>query len=329
MTASYQVLLEPNGGSFECREDQTVLEAAIAAGYWLPHSCRAGTCASCLVPVRGGEFSHGRPEFPLPAGSCMTCQARPHSDLVLEAPNLPKEPGLRVVQGPARVLDVSRPSDDVVIVRAQLPAASGFRFIPGQYAEVILRDGSRRSYSMANLPDDAGTIEWHIRKMPGGRFSGHAHANLKPRDMLRVEGPFGTFRLHEGDAPIIFLASGTGFAPIASILAAHHEEIVRRGARLYWGGRVPADLYAFDAVQAWQERASGLRFIPVLSEADGAWAGRSGYVHQAVLDDFDSLAGHEVYACGNPLMIEAARASFVADRGLPAERFYSDAFIAR
>lgn len=331
MSATYKVLLQPNGGSFECRDDQSVLDAAIAAGYWLPHSCRAGSCNSCVVPLAGGEvaYAESAPEAVPAPGSCMTCQARPRSDLCLDVPKVPAAPGLRVVQAPVRVQEVTRPSHDVVVVRAQMPSASGFTFVPGQYAEVILRDGTRRSYSMANVPDDSGLIEWHIRKMPGGRFSEHAYANLKPRDLLRVEGPFGTFRLQDGDAPIIFLASGTGFAPIASMLAAHHEDISRRGAALYWGGRTLQDLYAYNAVHAWQENSPNLRFVPVLSEAAEGWEGRTGLVHQAVLDDFPELITHEVYACGNPLMIDAAKTSFMAQRGLPLERFYSDAFIVR
>jgi CDP-4-dehydro-6-deoxyglucose reductase, E3 len=236
---------------------------------------------------------------------------------------------MRVVAAGARVAEVSRPSADVAVLRLQLPATSGFRFKPGQYLDIVLRDGARRSYSMANVPDETGVVELHVRRIPGGRFSEHAYDKLKARDMLRVEGPFGIFTLNTSEAPIVFLASGTGYAPIASMLAAHKQEIGQRGARLYWGGRKSSDLYGLDDLLAWHNDHPGVELIPVLSEPGDGWTGRTGFVHDAVLADHESLAGHEVYACGNPLMIKAAQTSFCAERGLSELAFFSDAFIAK
>ncbi len=331
----FQVRLDPNGGHFACRPDQTVLDAAMAAGYWLPHQCRSGTCGACRLPVVSGEISHAAAGSEAtavaetPAGLCLTCQARPTTDVVLDAPHVPAEAGQRVIQAGARVIDVQRPSADVAVVRLQVPPASGWCFRPGQYADVVLRDGTRRSYSMANAPDDEGSIEWHIRRMEGGRFSPHAYDKLKARDLLRIEGPFGSFMLRSGSAPVVLLASGTGYAPIASMLKVHAAELAERGAVLYWGGRRLSDLYAVSSVAQWEADHPGVRLVPVLSDADAGWTGRQGLVHEAVLADQSDLSAHEVYACGNPLMIEAARRDFTERGGLEPANFFSDAFVLR
>ena len=330
MSEVFQIRLAPHSGQFACSAEQTLLDAAVAAGYWLPHSCRAGTCNSCHLALVSGEVVHAPlPEGadPVPEGQCRTCQARPQSDLVLDAPTVPREPGQRVVTAGARVLSVEKPSADVAVVRLQVPAASGFRFQAGQYVDVLMKDGARRSYSLANPPNEEGLMEWHVRRMEGGRFSSHAYDKLKARDLLRVEGPYGTFVLHEGNAPIVLLASGTGYAPIAALLQTHGDAIAARGAVLYWGGRQWSDLYAVPSVAEWEAQYPGVRLIPVLSEPQEGWQGRTGFVHAAVLQDLSDLSRHEVYACGNPLMIDAAREAFVTQAGLPPGRFYSDAFV--
>lgn len=333
---AFVVTVAPAGGQFSCTPGQSVLEAGIAAGYWLPHSCRNGTCKSCCIPLLEGAVSYPEPtgeRAEIPAGQCMTCQARPLSALRLEAPSVGAEPGQRVVKAALRVLEVERPSSDVVVVRAQAPANAGFNFQAGQYADVLLRDGSRRSYSMANVPNTDGMLEWHIRKMPGGKFSEHAYANLKAKDLLRFEGPFGTFTYHEADSKVILLASGTGYAPIASMLKTHGAALAKRQAVLYWGGRVMSDLYALSgetpeqAVASWEAQFPGIRIVPVMSEAGEEWQGRRGFVHAAVLEDMPQLADYAVYACGNPLMIDAAKTAFIGQAGLPEQAFYSDAFL--
>lgn len=331
MSATFQIRLEPHGGGFACPPGQTVLDAAIAAGYWLPHSCRAGTCNSCHLELSAGSVRYAEPTpagaEPVPAGQCRSCQAFALGDLVLQAPSVPQAPGQRVVTAGARVLDVQRPSADVVIVQLQVPAASGLQFKAGQYVDVLLKDGARRSYSLANAPNAEGLLELHIRRMEGGRFSPHAYDKLKPRDLLRIQGPYGTFVLHEGHAPIVLLASGTGYAPIASLLRTHGAAIAQRGAVLYWGGRRWSDLYAVESVAAWETQFPGVRLVPVLSAPEADWQGRTGLVHAAVLQDLPDLSGHEVYACGNPLMIDAARDAFTTQARLLPAHFYCDAFV--
>jgi CDP-4-dehydro-6-deoxyglucose reductase len=202
----------------------------------------------------------------------------------------------------------------------------------GQYIEFILRDGSRRSYSMANAPhtqNEAPGVELHIRHMPGGKFTDHVFGAMKEKEILRVEGPFGSFFLQEdSDKPIVLLASGTGFAPIKAIIEHMRHKGITRPAALYWGARSKADLYLHD----WAEQAAAampnLRYVPVLSEAkpEDAWTGRTGFVHQAVMADLPDLSGHQVYACGAPIMVDSARRDFVAQCRLPEEEFYADSF---
>jgi CDP-4-dehydro-6-deoxyglucose reductase len=328
---TFTVTFAPAGAQVACPDDASVLDAALAAGYFPHHSCRRGDCNACEAKVLCGETAYPEgfaPEGVRP-GHVLTCQARARSDLTIEASEVSATPGQRVVQSGARVLDVRHASADVTVVRLQLPPASGFAFRAGQYVDVVLRDGARRSYSMANAPEDDGIIEWHVRALPDGRFSNHVYQKLKVRDMLRIEGPFGSFMLQPTQAPIILLASGTGFAPIQAMLRAHGADMAKRGVVLYWGGNRLADLYALDEIETLQQRHPGLRFVPVLSGPDSGWEGRQGFVHEAVAQDFPDLSQHEVYACGNPLMVDAARQVFVHDNGLSEQNFFSDAFVAR
>ena len=203
MSDKFLIELAPNGGRFECGPGERILDAALAAGYWLPHSCRAGSCNACHLPLLSGAVRHEPPPAdgqPVPAGECRTCQAYALCNLSLDAPKVPQAPGQRVITSGAKVVDVQRPSHDVVTIRLQIPAAAGFRFQAGQYASVLLKDGAKRSYSMANAPNEEGVIEWHVRRVEGGRFSTHAYDKLKVGAMLRIEGPYGDFVLRAGDA---------------------------------------------------------------------------------------------------------------------------------
>jgi CDP-4-dehydro-6-deoxyglucose reductase len=254
--------------------------------------------------------------------------ARPKTDVTISAPEVLQTPGRRVVQVGARVTTVDRINDDVAVVQLQVPIASGFGFHAGQYVDVVLRDGTRRSYSMANTPNDLGMIEWHVRAMPKGRFSNHVFNSLKPRDLIRIEGPYGSFRLKASDAPVVLLASGTGYAPIASMMRTHAAELRRRGATLFWGGHREADLYAMQEALAWQAESDMHRFVPVLSNPDEGWNGATGFVHEAVQRLYPDLSRHEVYACGNPLMVDAARQAFISQNHLDPSLYFSDAFIS-
>ncbi|MDR3385025.1 FAD-binding oxidoreductase [Cupriavidus basilensis] len=321
--------IAPAGVQLRCAPGASLLDTAVSQGFFPKHSCRRGECNACEARVIAGELAYPAGFIPegVRPGHCLTCVARPVTDVIIEAPEVSAIPGRRVVQAPARVAQVRRVSPDVAIVSLHVQGGADFSFSPGQYMDVILRDGTRRSYSMANAPDAQGTIEWHVRAMPGGRFSPHVYEKLKQRDVLRLEGPFGAFTLQDSDAPVILLASGTGYAPIASFMRSHHEVLARRGATLYWGGRRKEDLYAWDDAAHWAASSERLRFVPVLSEPDGPWTGRTGFVHEAVACDFPDLSAFEVYACGNPLMVDAASHVLTRDNGLLAGRFHSDAFI--
>ncbi len=327
--STFTLTFAPAGAQVACSGEGSLLDAALAAGYFPQHSCRRGECNACEAKVLCGEVAYPAGFVPegVSAGRVLTCQARALSDVTLEAPEVAATPGQRVVQSGARVLEIRHLSGDVAWLRLQVPPASGFSFHPGQYVDVVLRDGSRRSYSMANAPAADGVIELHVRALPGGRFSNHVYQKVKPRDMLRIEGPFGAFRLQDTAAPLILLASGTGYAPIAAMLKAHLVTMAARGAVLYWGGNRLADLYAVEEIEAMQAQHPGLRFVPVLSGPDAGWTGRSGFVHEAVAQDFPDLSGHEVYACGNPLMVDAARQVFTRKHGLNEDHFFSDAFV--
>ncbi|HQP68543.1 MAG TPA: CDP-6-deoxy-delta-3,4-glucoseen reductase, partial [Quisquiliibacterium sp.] len=234
---------------------------------------------------------------------------------------------------PVRVSWIERVAADVAVIRLQLPANERLQYLAGQYVELILRDGARRSYSMACAPHLAEQLELHIRHMPGGRFTdmvfGAVQPALKERDILRIEGPMGTFFLREDSTkPMVLLASGTGFAPIKALIEHAIHKGVRRPMTLYWGGRRPADLYMNDLCARWARELPDFRYVPVVSDAlpEDGWTGRTGFVHRAVMADFPDLSGHQVYACGAPVVVESARTDFVASCRLPEDEFFADAF---
>jgi CDP-4-dehydro-6-deoxyglucose reductase len=222
---------------------------------------------------------------------------------------------------------MERPAPDVMMLHLKLPANERLQFLAGQYIDILMKDGKRRSLSLANAPHDDVLLQLHLRNY-GGPFSDYVFNRMKEKDILRFEGPLGTFFLRENsDKPIILLASGTGFAPIKAIVEHALHKGIRRPMTLYWGGRARADLYLNDLAETWQ-RDHGIRYVPVLSEAksEDHWRGRSGFVHRAVVEDFPDLSGHQVYACGAPVMVEAAHQDFTTQCKLPEDEFYSDSF---
>lgn len=334
---NFKVTLQPSGRSFEVARDEAVLPAAIRAGVGLPYGCRDGACGSCKSRLLEGRVIHGAHQLKAlsaaeeDAGWVLTCCATPQTDLLIEARTVAGAGEFPVQKMPCRVGSLTRPAADVAILKLQLPANVVPRYHAGQYVEFILRDGARRSYSMANAPHRAdGGLELHLRHMPGGRFTDHVFGALKEKDILRMEGPFGSFFLREDTAkPIVLLASGTGFAPIKAIIEHLQFKGITRDAVLYWGCRSKADLYLHDwALQAAAELPT-LRYVPVLSEPrpEDAWSGRTGFVHQAVMADLPDLSGHEVYACGAPVMVDAAQRDFVERCGLPPDAFFADSFV--
>jgi CDP-4-dehydro-6-deoxyglucose reductase len=223
---------------------------------------------------------------------------------------------------------LERVADDVMIVHLKLPANERLQFLAGQYIEFILKDGTRRSFSMANPPHDDEFLQLHVRHVPGGQFTDHVFGAMKERDILRFEGPLGSFFLQESAKPIVFVASGTGFAPIKAIVEDALKKGVDRPMTLYWGARRPKDLYLNDLPLRWAAEHAHFKYVPVISDAlpEDAWASRTGFVHRAVMADFADLSGHQVYACGVPIMVESARRDFTHERKLPLDEFFADSF---
>jgi CDP-4-dehydro-6-deoxyglucose reductase, E3 len=332
---SFQITVQPSGRQFNCDEGETILNAAIRAGVGLPYGCKNGACSSCKGKLLDGDISHGpHQEKALPVkeeqlGFALFCCATPHSDVTIEAREVAGIGEFPVRKMPTRVAKIDKVADDVVIVSLQLPANERLQYLAGQYIEFILRDGKRRSYSMANAPYKDEHLTLHIRHMPGGLFTDQVFTTLKERDILRLEGPLGTFFLREdSDKPMVLLASGTGFAPIKALVEQCAHTGSQRPITLYWGGRRPQDLYMMALCEEWAATLPNFRFVPVISNAqpEDQWHGRSGFVHQAVIDDLPDLSAYQVYACGAPIVVESAQRDFVALCKLPAEEFYADSF---
>jgi CDP-4-dehydro-6-deoxyglucose reductase, E3 len=335
---SFNITLQPAQRSFTVERDEAILPAAIRQGVGLPYGCRDGACGSCKSRLLEGRVIHGAHQLKALSleeeeqGFILTCCATPQSDCVVEARSVPGAGEYPVLKLPSRVLSLDKPAADVAVLRLQLPANQNLQYRAGQYVEFILRDGARRAYSIANAPHLLGsppTIELHLRHSPGGKFTDHVFTAMKAKDILRMEGPFGSFFLREESTkPIVLLASGTGFAPIKAIIERLQHLASTRPAVLYWGARRRADLYQDDWARQVAAEMPKLRYVPVLSEAtaEDAWDGRRGFVHQAVMADLPDLSGHQVYACGAPVMVDSAQRDFVARCRLPADEFYADAF---
>jgi len=329
------VRLEPSGHTFGVAPGETILDAALRQGIGLPYGCRNGACGACKGILRSGELVYGEYQeralhsADRAAGKALTCCTQPLGDIVFEVRELAGAKDLAIRTLPCRVERIDKRADEVAILYLKLPAGERLQFLAGQYVDVLLKEGKRRSFSLANAPHDDQFLQLHVRNTPGGAFSRFVFEEMKERAILRFEGPLGTFFLREdSDKPMVFVAGGTGFAPIKAMIehAFHHG--VDRPMTLYWGARLPKDLYLPEVPSQWQQAHANFTFIPVISEPlpDDAWRGRTGLVHQAVLDDFDSLAGYQVYACGAPAMTDIAKQTFVEQRGLPEDEFYCDAF---
>jgi CDP-4-dehydro-6-deoxyglucose reductase, E3 len=332
---SFQVTVQPSGRSFGVDAQEPILAAAIRQGIGMPYGCKDGACGSCKCKKLEGTVVHGPhqrkalSEEEEAAGFILTCCGVPHSDVLLESRQVTDESAFPVRKMPSRVLSLEKKSHDVMVVRLQLPANDALRYHAGQYIEFILRDGSRRSYSMGNAPHNGPGVELHIRHMPGGKFTDHVFTAMKEKEILRVEGPFGSFYLREdSDKPMILLASGTGFAPIKAVIEHMQHKGIAREATLYWGGRRPADLYLDDWVRDMMAQMPNLKYVPVISNAlpEDNWTGRTGFVHKAVLEDFPDLSGHQVYACGAPIVVDSARAEYSSLAKLAPEDFFADSF---
>lgn len=328
-----KVTIKNSGHTFDVRPSQTVLQAAIDAGINLPYGCRNGACGSCKAKLISGKVMHNdyqssaMSDAELAAGNALLCCAMALEDLTIECREVGGLAGIKPRILPARVAKKEQLAHDVIALHLQLPASERLQFKAGQYIEFILKDGKRRAFSIANAQHDAEFLQLHIRVIPGGVFSEYVANELVEKAILRIEAPFGNFFLREdSQKPIIFVAGGTGFAPIKGIIEHMLHNNIKRDIILYRGARQLQDLYMHELCEKWAEFTPHLTYIPVISEPQGdSWPGRVGLVHEAVLADIEDLGGHQAYVCGAPVMCEAAHTSFV-QRGLLADEFFSDAF---
>lgn len=329
-----EITIRPTGQRFVSDPGETVLAAALRAGLNLPHSCKGGHCASCLARVLSGTFEYPgeRPAGITPEevadGYLLTCQARALTDLTLEAREMRPAPEVEIKSLPCRIDRMERLADDVMAVFLRLPAVEPLHFRAGQYVDVMLSEGRRRSFSIASAPSDGPLIELHVRRASSSGFTGQLFDSMRSGTLLRIEGPLGHFCFrHESPRPALMIGGGTGYAPLRSMLRQLLATGDRRPITLYWGGRGSQDLYE----DVWLTNVATVRaafhYRPVLSEPQGDTLGavRTGLVHEAVLEDVENLAAYDVYASGPPAMIEAIRATFVA-RGLPREQLFFDSF---
>ncbi len=332
MAVNHSVRIIPHERTLSVPEDQPVLSAAQLAGLPLPHSCRSGRCGSCRARLLSGRIEYaGTAPLGLTAqetrdGYVLLCQALARSDLVVEARLVQSAAAAEIKTLPARIARRVQLAPDVMRLLLRVPAVESMPFLAGQYLDVLLDGGLRRSYSVANAADAGSQFELHVRRVPGGTFSEALFTTLREGALLKIEGPLGRFLYQAGDEPVIFIAGGTGFAPIKAMLRSALSEDSSRPLQLYWGARDPAGIYEAALLREWAERNPRLTVHTVLSETSPVAAPhRAGWVHEAVLADHADLAPHAVYAAGPPAMIEAIRRTFPA-RGMLQERLHLDSF---
>ncbi len=327
---AYHVHIAETDEGFEVGDDESILEAATRANVKMAHECQLGGCGTCRIKLLEGSVRYD--EFPMALteeehleGYALACQARPNADVVISAAAKGLEfASAAVVE--ARVKSVVPLTADITHLTLQVSESAPLDYRPGQYMNILLEDGSARSFSMASarLPDNM--VDFHIRRIQGGFFTGEQLLAMQPQMPLCIEIPLGTFCYHEDDwRPLIMVATGTGLAPIKAILESLLDNDDCPPVSLYWGMRSEADLYLSQEIESWQGRLYEFNFIPVLSRAGAEWQGRRGYVQHAVIDDFDDLSEHAVYMCGSPDMIAEAKSLF-AGKGASLDHIYSDSF---
>jgi CDP-4-dehydro-6-deoxyglucose reductase, E3 len=326
---TYTITLKPSDVTFSGSEQRSLLDSAILSNYILQYGCKDGRCGACKSKLIKGEVDQqacmgGISESEQKNGYVLTCCAKPRSNIEIEADYFPELQGIETKVVPCRVDAIEYPAKDIAIIKLRLPPRTVFEYMSGQYIHLI-NSGERRSYSIANnCVSDTG-IELHIRKVVNGRFSSLIFNELKANQLFRLEGPFGSFFIRKSSRPIIFLAGGTGFAPVKAMVEKLLDENSDRKISIYWGASSIAGFYS-ELPQSWENNHENIMYVPVYSGKDDSWRGRKGFVHRAVLEDFSSLSDYEVYACGAPEMIDQARIDFT-NHGLSIRNFYSDAFV--
>jgi len=332
---SYQITVQPSGKQFAAEADETLLDAALRHGLTIPYGCKDGACGACKGKVLDGTVDHGKAQLHAlkdeekAEGLALYCCAKATTDLTIECKQLASASDIPVKTLPSRIEKLDKLAPDVIEMHLRLPSSERLQFWAGQYIDILLKDGKKRSFSLANAPHDDAVLQLHIRYVPGGLFTEQVFNTMKVRDILRFNGPHGSFYLREDSPkPMILLAGGTGFAPIKAIVEHAIAEECTRPIHIYWGAKARVDLYQNALPEQWAAAHPNIKYVPVLSEpaADDAWTGRTGFVHRAVVEDLPDLSGYQVYACGSPVMIDVAKKDFVSDCGLPEEEFFADAF---
>lgn len=334
MPASHnsKIRIASTGREFSARAGETILTAALRQGIVLPYSCRNGTCASCKCRLVEGEISY--PYNPpaaldhaeLHEGQMLSCQAVAEGDVIIEAREIEQVEDIPVRMLPARVEAIEQFTDEVKCLRLKLPEAVRLQFLSGQYVDILLPEGKRRAFSIASPPSQKEFLELHVKYVDGGGFTGHVFHTMQLKEILRLEGPLGTFFFRRSsERPALLVGGGTGFAPLKAMV----EELIHAGderpLELFWGAGRAEDLYATGLIKRWQSRHPALNFTPVVIDPDEDWTGETGFVHEAALRRHPDLSGWDVYMSGPPAMIHAARPAFLA-AGVPEERLFYDSF---
>ena len=331
----FKITVQPSQHIFEAEPDETILAAALRQGLTLPYSCRDGVCGACRGRIVSGRVDHGKAqnlalsEADRLAGSALFCCAKAQSDLIIESCNARPAQNFPIRTLPARVQKLTLAAPDVMLVDLKLPSTEKFQYLPGQYINILLRDGQKRSFSLANSPPSEDYLQLHIRRVHGGQFTEHVFSSMKERDILRLNGPHGSFYLRQdSDKPVLLIAGGTGFAPIKAIVDYSIAQHSTRPMTIYWGGRTRSDLYLLPVAARWASEHQNIHFVPVLSEPqeNENWLGRTGFAHAAAMQDFHDLSSYQVYVCGSPEMVAASRRDLVGQCNLPEDEFFADSF---
>ena len=330
---SYQVQIQPSGHTIEVETEESILDAALRQGVAFPYGCRSGVCGTCL-----GKIISGRVDYPddLPMGlskhdhkhgKALFCQAVALSDLVIEVAEIEAASEIEVKTLPVKVASLRKLAPDVMEVMLKLPETERLQFLAGQYIDILLPEGKRRAFSLANAPYNDTYLELHIRHVDGGVFTTRVFNELQENSLLRIEGPHGSFFLHEADRPKILMGGGTGFAPLKGMIEQLIQEGNQQPVYLYWGARSRVDLYHYELAEKWAFQYKNIHFIPVLSEPleEDNWQGETGFVHDIVVRDFPDMAALDVYMSGPPPMVNAGVETFKA-AGLSSDHMFSDSF---
>jgi CDP-4-dehydro-6-deoxyglucose reductase/3-phenylpropionate/trans-cinnamate dioxygenase ferredoxin reductase subunit len=326
---SFTITIANSSIAFGCASDETVLDASERAGYSIPYSCRKGVCSSCAGElISGRAVVRGQGVCSGPASGVLLCQARPQTDLEILPVRIRSAQIIERKIFTAKIRKIERPAPDVAIIHLRLLIGRRAIFQAGQYLRVLMGDGDSRNYSMANPPQKNDEVELHIRHVPGGKFSENILARLDKTSTLDLELPYGEFSLSDAsDTPAILIATGTGFAPMKSIIENNIRQGLTRPLHLYWGANTEADLYMAQLARGWADTHAWFDFTPVVSSPSPQWSGRTGLVHRAVQADYPNMSELEVYACGAPIMIDSAQRDFRAESKLGHDAFFSDAFV--